>query len=208
MVPPAPTATRRRICFPRASGDGPDACQGGVEMNMFPPRERGWSLRHCWQGQHGTVSPARAGMVPQNVVMLHGCHGFPRASGDGPSNPAMCGAEWWFPPRERGWSRWRADSGGVFHVSPARAGMVPPDSRRAPCDEGFPRASGDGPPAFRDIYLMQLFPPRERGWSHVIEPMSTGKTVSPARAGMVPVQQSGAGLRPRFPRASGDGPDC
>ena len=71
------------------------------------------------------VSPARAGMVPPPESARQPARSFPRASGDGPmmlTPPAEAAR---FPPRERGWSPVSAQIPDVFHVSPARAGMVP-----------------------------------------------------------------------------------
>ena len=70
----------------------------------------------------------------------------------------------------------------------------------------FPRASGDGPLLAVQVFVPDLFPPRERGWSHRHRHGQGPAGVSPARAGMV--QSSSVRQLPmsRFPRASGDGP--
>ena len=154
-------------CFPRASGDGPHSRRRLIDVIEFPPRERGWSP---------TWVPCR---LP--------CSGFPRASGDGPS-PNLTGTPTApFPPRERGWSRASSARKWSSTVSPARAGMVPRRPRRSLAAFGFPRASGAGPDA--DVCSMSpvLFPPRERGWSHSADAPDSAGTVSPARAGMVPI---------------------
>ena len=70
--------------FPRASGDGPHYRNSHRRQRQFPPRERGWS--QAKGHHHGTfsVSPARAGMVPELTDDERVLVGFPRASGDGP----------------------------------------------------------------------------------------------------------------------------
>ena len=90
-----------------------------------------------------------------------------------------------FPPRERGWSHSApvALQGAV--VSPARAGMVPPDALGSCSAMCFPRASGDGPLIRPPSSASGLFPPRERGWSHGKLHLVASILVSPARAGMV-----------------------
>ena len=50
------------------------------------------------------------------------------------------------------------------------------------------------------------FPPRERGWSPASRYAIACCSVSPARAGMVPIHSATALALPCFPRASGDGP--
>ena len=73
-----------------------------------------------------------------------------------------------------------------WSVSPARAGMVPTEPGFARLRLGFPRASGDGPSGLKQYENAAKFPPRERGWSPVVELPETFRPVSPARAGMVP----------------------
>ena len=70
----------------------------------------------------------------------------------------------------------------------------------------FPRASGDGPKAQREAAAEGKFPPRERGWSLASLRYGMAILVSPARAGMVRKDVTGAMQMLSFPRASGDGP--
>ena len=46
MVPRQPLYSGRRLCFPRASGDGPGPAYKENMYDVFPPRERGWSRAH------------------------------------------------------------------------------------------------------------------------------------------------------------------
>ena len=125
MVPCRTLRKDRPQGFPRASGDGPliPAAQSG--KYMFPPRERGWSLREVLVQPLAAVSPARAGMVPHSTEAGVPRGGFPRASGDGPSALSFCLNVPMFPPRERGWSHDYQLPPTSCSVSPARAGMVP-----------------------------------------------------------------------------------
>ena len=93
-----------------------------------------------------------------------------------------------------------------WSVSPARAGMVPTEPGFARLRLGFPRASGDGPSGLKQYENAAKFPPRERGWSHGGRDRNPRSVVSPARAGMVPVNATNASPAASFPRASGDGP--
>ena len=132
--------------------------------------------------------------------------GFPRASGDGPFSELRAYTGRAFPPRERGWSRPKAGQSQVLGVSPARAGMVLRRVEGRKHRRRFPRASGDGPVFTVWSARKDEFPPRERGWSLKGILLAAHKSVSPARAGMVPRSASGWSPAMRFPRASGDGP--
>jgi len=122
---PGPGLTRiRRLSLPRASGDGPWTGLDADTPLESPPRERGWSLDGILELGHGSVSPARAGMVPSSVQPSSFMRGLPRASGDGPCTTSCFFASKASPPRERGWSRGRFRPVLVRAVSPARAGMV------------------------------------------------------------------------------------
>ena len=145
-------------------------------------------------------------MVPVQTLHLQLVLGFPRASGDGPSSPAAISSSFEFPPRERGWSRAHDRVLQGCEVSPARAGMVPVGKLGVAMLGRFPRASGDGPAAATAAMAAIMFPPRERGWSHVFHPKRQVWLVSPARAGMVPRPSTEAHSSASFPRASGDGP--
>ena len=145
MVPQCPRQTARPEGFPRASGDGPMQAEDASQTWMFPPRERGWSVKRLQRLQGGVVSPARAGMVPCQSVRRWIRRRFPRASGDGPVGLLVLVPNAVFPPRERGWSLQHAPRRGQLPVSPARAGMVPDDPEEALQGYCFPRASGDGP---------------------------------------------------------------
>ena len=192
--------------FPRASGDGPLERAAEATVSAFPPRERGWSLATPVRGRAQVVSPARAGMVRGQSRVIQQAVGFPRASGDGPSELLQLLDHILFPPRERGWSPLGHAGNLAASVSPARAGMVPAyHGRRLPASR-FPRASGDGPVTISHGGAMATFPPRERGWSLSCLPSNWSSAVSPARAGMVPGRQVQRARCIRFPRASGDGP--
>ena len=114
--------------------------------------------------------------------------------------------EMMFPPRERGWSLIFVLATLPSSVSPARAGMVPLKAHHGSICTRFPRASGDGPLCQHGLPSVAMFPPRERGWSHVIGEELYPVVVSPARAGMVPQWGFIGSLKHGFPRASGDGP--
>ena len=185
MVPTSKPAAFAAICFPRASGDGPEYEPKDLGRLEFPPRERGWSRPVFPHAQSVCVSPARAGMVPGDAGFLALPHRFPRASGDGPSGLMVRMRAITFPPRERGWSHAYPARSRPTQVSPARAGMVPHGHEAPSKTESFPRASGDGPETVRAAWEKGKFPPRERGWSFHGGAYSGAYAVSPARAGMV-----------------------
>ena len=145
-------------------------------------------------------------MVPYPTRTMWFARCFPRASGDGPYYGVLRASQLGFPPRERGWSQGCDSADHAEHVSPARAGMVPPKAGRCERLLGFPRASGDGPFCRALAISGNMFPPRERGWSHVLRGLHVDLRVSPARAGMVPLGLLSNFDASSFPRASGDGP--
>ena len=208
MVPEPRAQFGHQLSFPRASGDGPHHVAVAVSTDQFPPRERGWSRRWTFRWAKKYVSPARAGMVPDAWRCSWVRFRFPRASGDGPLGHRVNLDHRGFPPRERGWSLNVAHESASTPVSPARAGMVRKASRRKGKHMRFPRASGDGPRCRSGASTSRRFPPRERGWSLPHAARHCDQSVSPARAGMVPIGPGFARLRLGFPRASGDGPDA
>ncbi len=145
MVPWRASLVQGGRGVPRASGDGPESSHSADTRSPCSPRERGWSNRRAaWRATAG-VFPARAGMVPPRRESSRRPRCVPRASGDGPqpqtapADTALCS------PRERGWSRSRADSQFRASVFPARAGMVLRTPSSWTRTAGVPRASGDGP---------------------------------------------------------------
>ena len=135
----------RHSGFPRRRGDGPMASATGCGMWRFPPQARGWTAARHRRRLCPPVSPAGAGMDPQQGAAAPGAGRFPRRRGDGPRAGAPVSRPSPFPPQARGWTSgyWRPPiSGGV---SPAGAGM---DRRRRVgrgVEVGFPRRRGDGP---------------------------------------------------------------
>ena len=77
-------ATARVSRFPRTRGDGPPVGAEDWYLSKFPPHARGWTRRVDQQRRHQGVSPARAGMDPDQVTVSKTKAGFPRTRGDGP----------------------------------------------------------------------------------------------------------------------------
>ena len=111
-----------------------------------------------------------------------------------------------FPPHVRGWThqgRYRVSLG---KVSPARAGMDPLGTVSSTQDLRFPRTCGDGPEYDLSLGEVGAFPPHVRGWTAVAVSNKFSCLVSPARAGMDPVDNTSFGRVESFPRTCGDGP--
>ena len=70
----------------------------------FPPHRRGWTrcLPAC--GIDFAVSPAQAGMDPQQASEEETTEGFPRTGGDGPRFNGLGQRLLPFPPHRRGWT--------------------------------------------------------------------------------------------------------
>ena len=113
--------------FPRARGDGPPCSPIHRERNKFPPRTRGWTLALKPGKRMLIVSPAHAGMDLILAMLGNLYVRFPRARGDGPIIIPFPFLPPSFPPRTRGWTL-SSQLLCVFRaVSPAHAGMDPPD---------------------------------------------------------------------------------
>ena len=172
----------------------------------FPPQARGWTGDHPHQWQAGLVSPAGAGMDRLGKGNRWRWDSFPRRRGDGPYDLNSGNSAKVFPPQARGWTRWLWDKLRGKGVSPAGAGMDRQDGAAGQAGESFPRRRGDGPEPHPKAPPGHQFPPQARGWTSVSELPKPAHSVSPAGAGMDPLQTAtGRGLA-RFPRRRGDGP--
>ena len=74
----------KKVCFPRARGDGPPFPALKAQDLMFSPRPWGWSVMYLLQYMRINVFPAPVGMVRCNVSNFVEIERFPRARGDGP----------------------------------------------------------------------------------------------------------------------------
>ncbi len=145
-------------------------------------------------------------MDPILAFVARCTHWLPRASGDGPCAMPTAWTTRWAAPRERGWTMMMAPMVDNPKGCPARAGMDPRSRAGSHPTLRLPRASGDGPYAWRSCHDGLAAAPRERGWTpHIVRvhPVVDG---CPARAGMDPMQDFKTAHFARLPRASGDGP--
>ena len=123
-----PGLASRRCCrcrFPRTRGDGPATLYEVGPVTEFPPHARGWTLDLAGEDDQLGVSPARAGMDPDQARIQGEYDSFPRTRGDGPPLTAALTKRQRFPPHARGWTRRRHIDDPIREVSPARAGMDP-----------------------------------------------------------------------------------
>ena len=192
--------------FPRARGDGPEYEAAASNGKVLPPRSRGWTRPRGGCPAARAASPALAGMDPHCSVRRSWKFSFPRARGDGPGRPARPHPHLPLPPRSRGWTLSERVRQVLSDASPALAGMDPCRQSPTPPRPCFPRARGDGPPWNRPRPDGHLLPPRSRGWTPALRARQEAGEASPALAGMDLDALRGSSLRPRFPRARGDGP--
>ena len=184
---PAHTAQQAfRPGFPRTRGDGPLLFVVHVDVDVFPPHTRGWTLAQGIKSLFTKVSPAHAGMDHLAGKQAPDWCSFPRTRGDGPLFKKLPGPIQEFPPHTRGWtiaagSHWRGTD-----VSPAHAGMDPRNLHRSVPRSRFPRTRGDGPGTVSPPDYFWLFPPHTRGWTLAGRDGEGEATVSPAHAGMDP----------------------
>ena len=84
--------------------------------------------------------------------------------------------------------------------------MDPPRCSCTSIRPRLPRASGDGPEHICRLIWRRAAAPRERGWTRADAVVLRRPAGCPARAGMDPAWRRHRAVRPRLPRASGDGP--
>ena len=111
-----------------------------------------------------------------------------------------------FPPHVRGWTPDNDAGRRRINVSPARAGMDPPNQPTRTKPLSFPRTCGDGPGRQRSERDAPRFPPHVRGWTCLAPWGFWHVTVSPARAGMDRRPRARWRRSTCFPRTCGDGP--
>ena len=151
--------------FPRTRGDGPDDHRHRPQQAGFPPHSRGWTDLDFGSGRGSPVSPALAGMdlAPAPYAQTRRC--FPRTRGDGPWTRVRLAQIETFPPHSRGWTRTSACARVLLPVSPALAGMDPPNFKLRHYLGCFPRTRGDGPSPHPRPGPSTRFPPHSRGWT-------------------------------------------
>ena len=149
MDPSAALKNWDAFWLPPASGDGPEMLADSSALNSAAPRERGWTQRVRPRTGPPLGCPARAGMDPSTTTTRPGRRRLPRASGDGPFGHRKLTGSQTAAPRERGWTRRLLDDRRPVSGCPARAGMDPRPTSAIWCAAWLPRASGDGPQAFR-----------------------------------------------------------
>ena len=186
---PFPFRCRRPgTSFPRRRGDGPWQKSKTWEEALFPPQARGWTPGGGPPRAEKAVSPAGAGMDRGDGFPPALSPGFPRRRGDGPKKAARKKAARKFPPQARGWTSSIHDRNDRDSVSPAGAGMDPPRTTTRPPGAGFPRRRGDGPQTGCGAEPASRFPPQARGWTLDRRLREQDHPVSPAGAGMDPIQ--------------------
>ena len=145
-APPAP-------CFPRVRGDVPAHIPVDSAGVMFSPRARGCSSASSPWDTSATVFPACAGMFPF-VMRLRLVHSrFPRVRGDVPMSWRQNRLSRLFSPRTRGCSEAPGCPGAGILVFPAHAGMFRKHPRLRLLVPRFPRARGDVPCKYVNVFL-------------------------------------------------------
>ena len=152
----------------------------------------------------GTVVPAPAGVVRQDIRRRLHLLRRPRARGGGPTGDALAPEPVESSPRPRGWSAAGGLPAASSRVVPAPAGVVRPTSKTAKPRSGRPRARGGGPPERAPVPQPETSSPRPRGWSGNRGRDGTGLVVVPAPAGVVrPGLTSGPAHSSSSPRPRG-----
>ena len=182
MDPPQTSASSLNVSFPRLCGDGPFNVATDESYTEFPPPVRGWTFYRTTCKPTRPVSPACAGMDPKEGVGVIYMNRFPRLCGDGPSPGSRIPYDPPFPPPVRGWTQWGTRHPENAEVSPACAGMDPPDVDCTENTVSFPRLCGDGPAMGTTARCISPFPPPVRGWTQGADSRAHIPEVSPACA--------------------------
>ncbi len=189
----------------------PKPCLSGCKdagQRVCSPHARGWSRRRKARAEAWSLLPARAGMVPRTRRSARRRGPAPRTRGDGPYGRGEEVTAQACSPHARGWSLVPDRPRRRQRLLPARAGMVPTQSRRPSDATTAPRTRGDGPTGARRRDTGHTCSPHARGWSRWRGHTRTAGGLLPARTGMVPAPAEPAdGPRPA-PRTRGDGPRC
>ena len=134
-------------------GDVPDKIFHTNRLWLFSPRARGCSGRKGRSRPGGIVFPACAGMFRVLHPMPRHFPSFPRVRGDVPGLILKTHTEWVFSPRARGCSEAPGCPGAGILVFPAHAGMFRKHPRLRLLVPRFPRARGDVPCKYVNVFL-------------------------------------------------------
>jgi hypothetical protein len=126
---------------------------------------------------------------------------LPRAGGGVPVIHIGYAGRFESSPRRRGCSFHRIWPPAFLRVSPAHAGVFPTSHASGGPSRRFPRAGGGVPLTKADEYGRHEFSPRRRGCSQYVRNVMVRYEVSPAQAGVFPLQYGSIGEGSGFPRA-------
>ena len=144
---------RSEMGFPRVRGDVP--CFRYLRPGEYPfsPRARGCSQAFKLRSRWRLVFPACAGMFPHPHSRGSADYCFPRVRGDVPVPLSAQHGERAFSPRARGCSEAPGCPGAGILVFPAHAGMFRKHPRLRLLVPRFPRARGDVPCKYVNVFL-------------------------------------------------------
>ena len=202
----SPSFRDRFDCFPRRRGDAPQADLPPPSRLPFPPQARGCTVVRTQAPPPHEVSPAGAGMHPDDPDQQQPGLGFPRRRGDAPHVDVRPDLEAVFPPQARGCTEPGGHHQRRQSVSPAGAGMHPVLGNGGYGWVGFPRRRGDAPTPRSEQEFHRAFPPQARGCTLDGRRIPGLRSVSPAGAGMHRPSRSTGRASGRFPRRRGDAP--
>ena len=192
--------------LPRARGDRPKPRGSNGGKLSSPPRTRGSTFHPRSGGSRWHVSPAHAGIDLHFPTSLRASGRLPRARGDRPLFRLLLLCISASPPRTRGSTWGRTETGLAKYVSPAHAGIDPRKICLQSGNNCLPRARGDRPGLTGTHATAAKSPPRTRGSTLLWAGSHPSTLVSPAHAGidlsLAPLMSWSFGL----PRARGDRP--
>ena len=177
-------------------------------VSLSPPRTRGSTHINRISRRRVWVSPAHAGIDPEDKIMPRVGPRLPRARGDRPHVPVWAGVVMRSPPRTRGSTLFCVVLWRAMCVSPADAGIDLYGRGFQTLRICLPRARGDRPTPEAQALAADLSPPRTRGSTLVMRHGSRPLLVSPAHAGIDLATHQALIYCASLPRARGDRPYC
>ena len=190
----------------RTCGDDPESRNDTDLSYPYYPHMRGWSLFLLVGYPWYLILPAHAGMILPLKTWRSKLLNITRTCGDDPQDKSHSRLNCSYYPHMRGWSFLISNKQNSSYILPAHAGMILRHClyRRTLYD--ITRTCGDDPASPRNAKQIVWYYPHMRGWSYDVIHSTSGKSILPAHAGMIPVKTFKIKVYRYITRTCGDDP--